>query len=100
MTVITSASIVVIGSGAFGSSLAYHLAAMGARDVALLDRFGIASQTSPRAAGLTQQIRPEAEMTRLAMLAVEKITHFAEETGEPMTYHQSGSVKIARTERD
>jgi 4-methylaminobutanoate oxidase (formaldehyde-forming) len=98
--VITSASIVVIGSGAFGSSLAYHLAALGAPDVALLDRFGIASQTSPRAAGLTQQIRPEAEMTRLAMLAVKKITQFAEETGEPMSYHQSGSVKIARTERD
>src|SRR5262245_41204189 len=66
---------------------------MGQRGVALLDRFEIASQTSPRAAGLTQQIRPTEEMTRLAMLAVEKITRFAEETGEPMVYHQSGSVK-------
>jgi 4-methylaminobutanoate oxidase (formaldehyde-forming) len=98
--VITSASVVVIGSGAFGASLAYHLAATGERDVALLDRFAIASQTSPRAAGLTQQIRPTAGMTRLAMLAVEKIGRFAEETGEPMTYHRSGSVKMARTERD
>jgi 4-methylaminobutanoate oxidase (formaldehyde-forming) len=97
---ITTAGVVVIGSGAFGASLAYHLAAMGQRDVALLDRFEIASQTSPRAAGLTQQIRPTEGMTRLAMLAVEKITRFAEETGEPMVYHQSGSVKIARTERD
>jgi glycine/D-amino acid oxidase-like deaminating enzyme len=98
--VITSASVVVIGSGAFGASVAYHLAAMGERDAVLLDRFEIASQTSPRAAGLTQQIRPTAGMTRLAMLSVEKITRFAEETGEPLVYHQSGSVKIARTERD
>jgi glycine/D-amino acid oxidase-like deaminating enzyme len=97
---IATASVIVIGSGAFGSSLAYHLAAMGQRDVALLDKFAIAAQTSPRAAGLTQQIRPSAGMTRLAMLAVAKITRFAEETGEPVVYHQSGSVKIARTERD
>ena len=62
----------------------------------MLDKFGIASQTSPRAAGLTQQIRQIPEMTRLAMLAVQKITRFADETGEPMVYHQSGSVKMAR----
>jgi glycine/D-amino acid oxidase-like deaminating enzyme len=97
---ISAASVVVIGSGAFGASLAYHLAAMGQRDVALLDKFAIASQTSPRAAGLTQQIRPTEGMNRLAMLAVAKIVRFAEETGEPMVYHRSGSVKIARTERD
>ena len=95
-----NAEIVVIGSGAFGSSVAYHLAAMGQRDVVLLDKFEIASQTSPRAAGLTQQIRQIPEMTRLAMMAVQKITQFQEETGEPMGYFQSGSVKIARTERD
>lgn len=95
-----NAEIVVIGSGAFGSSVAYHLAAMGQRDVVLLDKFEIASQTSPRAAGLTQQIRQIPEMTRLAMMAVQKITQFQEETGEPMVYFQSGSVKIARTERD
>ncbi len=97
---ITAASVVVIGAGAFGASVAYHLAAMGEREVVLLDRYEVASQTSPRAAGLTQQIRPTAGMTRLAMLSVRKITRFAEETGEPMVYHQSGSVKIARTERD
>ena len=97
---IDRAEAVVIGAGAFGASVAYHLAAMGQRGVVLVDRFAIASQTSPRAAGLTQQIRPDAAVTRLAMLSVEKITRFAEETGEPIVYHQSGSVKMARTERD
>ncbi|MER3437739.1 MAG: FAD-dependent oxidoreductase, partial [Chloroflexota bacterium] len=29
-----------------------------------------------------------------------KITKFTEETGEPLIYHQAGSVKIARTESD
>lgn len=97
---IETADVVVIGAGAFGSSVAYHLAAMGQRNVALLDRFQLASQTSPRAAGLTQQIRPDPGMTRLAMLSVQKITRFADETGEPMVYQQSGSVKMARTEAD
>jgi glycine/D-amino acid oxidase-like deaminating enzyme len=95
-----TAEVVVIGAGAFGASVAYHLAAMGQRNVVLLDRFEFASQTSPRAAGLTQQIRQVPEMTRLAMRAVAKIVRFSEETGEPLVYFQSGSVKIARTEED
>ncbi len=94
---VASAEGVVIGSGAFGASVACHLAMQGQRDVVLLDKFGIASRTSPRAAGLTQQIRQNPEMTRLAMRSVEKTTRFAEETGEPMIYHQSGSAKMARS---
>ena len=54
---IKTAEAVVIGAGAFGASLAYHLARQGLRDVVLLDRFRVGAQTSPRAAGLTQQIR-------------------------------------------
>jgi len=99
-TVIEDASAVVIGSGALGSSVAFHLASMGLEEVVLIDRHEIASQTSPRAAGLSQQIRPEPEMTRLAMLSVAKICRFAEETGEPLVFYQPGSVKMARTERD
>ena len=87
---------VVIGSGALGSSTAFHLAKLGQK-VTLVERYGVASQTSPRAAGLTMQIRSEADSTRVAMLAVHKIRRFAEETGEPLVYHASGSVKMART---
>lgn len=93
---VSTAEAVVIGAGSFGASLAYHLAAMGLRDVVLLDRFAVGSQTSPRAAGLTQQIRPEPEMTLLAKLSVEKLVRFTDETGIPMEIHQSGSVKMAR----
>jgi glycine/D-amino acid oxidase-like deaminating enzyme len=91
------AQAVVIGSGALGSSVAFHLAKAGLAPVALVDKHEIASQTSPRAAGLTAQIRQSELMTRLATLAVEKIKNFAIETGEPLIYYQSGSLKIART---
>ena len=93
---ITTAEAVVIGAGSFGSSLAYHLAKQGLRDVVLVDRFEVGAQTSPRAAGLTQQIRRERETTLLAKLSVEKLVRFTEETDIPLEYHQSGSVKMAR----
>src|SRR5260370_18894201 len=36
-------------------------------------------------------------MTRLATMDVGKIKNFSVETGEPLIYYQSGSLKIART---
>ena len=86
------AAAVMIGSGALGSSVAFHLAKAGIAPVALVDRHEIASQTSPRAAGLTSQIRQSELMTRLATMAVEKIKNFTAETGEEMIYFQSGSL--------
>ena len=53
---VEEARVVVIGSGGFGASAAYHLARRGTRDVVLLDRHALGSQTSPRAAGLTSKV--------------------------------------------
>jgi glycine/D-amino acid oxidase-like deaminating enzyme len=86
---------VVIGSGGLGASTAFHLAAAGL-SVALLDKAALASQTSPRAAGLSGQLRSDATMTRVAARAVQKITTFQADTGEPMVFFQPGSLKVAR----
>src|SRR3989449_8665799 len=96
---IASADAVVVGSGAFGASVAYHLARRGAR-VALLERGQLAAQTSPRAAGLTSQIRATPSLTRLARRAVVKLAAFTAETGQPLRFTRSGALKIARTDRD
>src|SRR5256712_1159316 len=96
---IATADAVVVGSGAFGASVAYHLARRGAR-VALLERSRLASQTSPRAAGLTSQIRATPSLTKLARRAVVKLAAFTDETGQPLRFTQSGALKIARTDRD
>lgn len=90
------ADVIVIGAGALGVSLAFHLAARGQR-VALLDRFAAASQTSPRAAGLFKQIQSTATRTRLARLSVEKLRAFASETGLASPAVQSDSLMVART---
>lgn len=91
------AEAVVVGAGALGASVAFHLARAGWRNVVLVDRHDLASQTSPRAAGLSARLRSSALMTAIAVRGVEKIERFARETGEPMVYHRSGSLKIART---
>ncbi len=96
---IDSADVVVVGSGAFGASVAYHLARRGAR-VAVLERAALASQTSPRAAGLSSQVRATPALTKLAQRAVSKLAAFSEETGQPLRFTQSGALKIARTDRD
>jgi glycine/D-amino acid oxidase-like deaminating enzyme len=97
--VISAADVVVVGSGAFGASAAYHLARRGAR-VALLERSGLGSQTSPRAAGLSSQVRATPALTKLAQRAVTKLGDFTAETGQPLRFTQSGALKIARTDDD
>ena len=89
------ADAVVIGAGALGAATAFHLVKAGL-SVALLDKAELASQSSPRAAGLSGQLRSDATMTRIAARGVEKIVAFEAETGEPMIFFQPGSLKIAR----
>src|SRR5437870_13147854 len=96
---IASADVVVIGSGAFGASAAYHLARRGVR-VAVLERTALAAQTSPRAAGLSSQVRATPALPKLAQRAVAKLAAFTAETGQPLRFTQSGALKIARTDRD
>src|SRR5947208_4697453 len=96
---IDAADGVVIGSGAFGSSVAYHLARHGLRG-GVFQPWRLASQTSPRAAGLTSQVRATPALTAIARRAVVKLAAFADETGQPLRFTQSGALKIARNERD
>lgn len=90
------AEAVVVGASALGSSIAFTALRLGGRGIVLGDKHDLTSQTSLRAAGLTGVLRSTEFMTRLAMLAVKKIEKFKEETGEPMVYFQTGSLKIAR----
>lgn len=94
------ADAVVIGSGGLGAATAFHLAKRGMRRVALVDKSEIGSQTSPRAAGMVSCARKSELMIKLIMLAAEQIRHFTEETGQPLDWVHSGSLKIARREQD
>ena len=88
---------IVIGSGAFGSSTAYHLTRRGLR-VALLDQHALASQTSPRAAGLTSKADTMSTMARLRDEACEALERFEGEMGRSVSFHRSGSLRAAYTD--
>ena len=65
------ARIVIIGGGVGGASIAYHLAALGERDVVLLDRDELTSGSTFHSAGLVGQLRGSVSLTKMMMYSVE-----------------------------
>lgn len=97
---IDRADVVVIGSGGFGASTAFHLGKRAAGDVVLVDKHDLASQTSPRAAGLVSHARTSDLMTELVKIAAAKLACFSEDTGQPLDWVRPGSLKVARRPED
>ncbi|SFI87850.1 NAD(P)/FAD-dependent oxidoreductase [Bradyrhizobium sp. cf659] len=96
---ISKADTIVIGSGGLGAATAYYLSKRGV-DVVLIDKHDIGSQTSPRAAGMVSCARKSDLMIGLIKDACRKIEGFTEETGQPLDWVHSGSLKIARRPQD
>jgi glycine cleavage system aminomethyltransferase T/glycine/D-amino acid oxidase-like deaminating enzyme len=65
------ARVVIIGGGVGGTSIAYHLAQLGERDVVLLDRDELTSGSTFHSAGLVGQLRGSVSLTRMMMDSVE-----------------------------
>jgi glycine/D-amino acid oxidase-like deaminating enzyme len=94
------ADVVVIGSGGLGAATAFYLVQRGARNVVLVDKHDLGSQTSPRAAGMAAHARSSDLMVEVMKLAGEKLKRFTEDTGRPLSWTQSGSLKLARRPED
>src|ERR1700694_3631722 len=65
------ARVVIIGGGVGGTSIAYHLAQLGERDVGLLERDQLTSGATFHSAGLVGQLRAGVSLTRMMMDSVE-----------------------------
>lgn len=94
----TKASVVVVGGGVIGCSVAYHLAQLGFDNVVLLEGQVLTSGTTWHAAGLIGQLRASLNMSRLARYTRELYERLEIETGQASGYRNSGSVSIATTE--
>ncbi|WFU43358.1 FAD-binding oxidoreductase [Bradyrhizobium sp. CB82] len=97
---IDSADVVIVGAGRLGAATAYYLTKQGGLRVTLLDQHEIGSQTSPRAAGMVSCLRKSEIMITLITDACRKIEGFTDETGQPLDWVGSGSLKIARRPTD
>src|SRR4051794_41794854 len=62
---------VIVGGGAAGASIAYHLAQLGWRDVVLVDRAELTSGSTFHSAGVVGQLRASVTLTRMMMYSVE-----------------------------
>ncbi len=89
---------VVIGGGAAGCSVAYHLAKLGWTDIVLIERKKLTSGTTWHAAGLIAQLRASANMTRLAKYSQELYSRLEEETGVATGFVRCGSITVALNE--
>ena len=92
------ASVIVIGGGVIGCSVAYHLARAGVSDVVLLERRQLTSGTTWHAAGLVGQLRTSINMTELARYTSELYLRLEAETGQATGYRRCGSFSLATNE--
>jgi sarcosine oxidase subunit beta len=92
-------SVVVIGAGVIGTSIAWHLSAHGIRDVIVIDRGDeLGAGSTPRATGgFRAQFATPADIA-LSLLSREKLRRFEEEIGVDSGYRPYGYLFIARSE--
>jgi glycine cleavage system aminomethyltransferase T/glycine/D-amino acid oxidase-like deaminating enzyme len=92
------ASVVIIGGGIVGCSVAYHLAKRGCSDVLLLERKRLTCGTTWHAAGLVGQLRATQNLTRLAQYTTQLYESLERETGQATGFRQVGSIAVAASE--
>lgn len=96
--IMDSARIIIVGGGAIGLSTSYHLGAMGASEVLVLERHQLTSGTSWHAAGIIGPLRASLNMTLLASYAPELFKKLEAETGQSTGYQQTGGLWLTTSE--
>ena len=89
------ARIVIIGGGAIGCSIAWHLAGKGERDVLLLEKAQLTHGSTWHAAGLVGQLRGKRNLTRLMQNSVAVFDRIGAETGLAIDWKKVGSLRLA-----
>src|SRR6185503_1935258 len=72
---------VIVGGGAIGCSIAYHLGKLGQRDVAVVEKAQLTHGSTWHAAGLVGQLRSKRNLTRLMQNSVALYRTLERETG-------------------
>ncbi len=89
------ARIVIVGGGAVGCSLAYHLGRRGERDVLVLEKSRITDGCTWHAAGLVGQLRGRRNLTRLMQNSVAVFDRLEAESGHVIDWRKVGSLRLA-----
>ena len=90
--------IVIVGGGAMGTSLAYHLVRHGHDEVLLLEQGELAGGSTWHAAGMVGRLRTSNSLTRINKESVELYSRLEAETGVSCSWRQTGSLIVGRSE--
>jgi glycine cleavage system T protein len=89
------AQAVVIGGGVGGTSILYHLARLGWKDVVLVEQYGLTHGSTWHSAGLVGQLRSTISLTKMMQYSVGLYADLARETGKDPGWHQLGGLRLA-----
>ena len=90
--------VVVIGGGVVGVSILYHLAKLGWKDCALLERTELTAGSTWHAAGLLPLYHPGYSISRINQYSVELYQQLEQETGQPVSFHKTGNLRLATSQ--
>jgi sarcosine oxidase subunit beta len=95
-----SAEVVIVGGGAMGASVAYHLTELGVTDVVLLERAQLASgSTGKSAGGIRAQFADELNV-EIALRSLAEFESFDERFGIDIGFRQVGYLFLLDSEPD
>jgi dimethylglycine dehydrogenase len=94
----TTVKALVVGGGAVGTSIAYHLAKAGWEDVMLLERDELTSGSTWHAAGLLPLFNMSYATTHIHKYSVDFYKSLEEETGLNAGFAVVGNLRMAQTE--
>jgi sarcosine oxidase subunit beta len=94
-----SADVVVVGGGATGTSIAFHLAEAGV-DVCLLEREALSSGSTSRAAGGVRAQFSDPLNVEIGLRGIDAFSRFSERPGGEIDFHQVGYLFLLDTPGD
>ena len=86
---------IVIGGGIMGTSLLYHLALLGWSQSLLIEKGELTSGSTWHAAGQITHSTSSYGLATMTKYGVKKYSELEAETGQSVTWHNSGSLRLA-----
>jgi sarcosine oxidase subunit beta len=94
------AEVVVIGGGVIGTSIAFHLAEAGVRDVVVVERNDLGSGSTCKAAGGVRAQFSDELNIRLGARSIELFQRFPQRPGQEIDLHQVGYLFLLSSDDD
>jgi dimethylglycine dehydrogenase len=89
--------VVIIGGGAVGASVLYHLALRGCTDAVLVERDELTSGSTWHAAGNCPNFSTSAAIMAIQAYSTQLYAELGERVGYPINYHVTGSLRLAHS---